>query len=105
MVKGDAGELREMVFALIDNALVHGAGAVVLGLNREGSAVLLTISDDGAGVSQDQREAVFERFHKADGASAGAGLGLAIVRQIARNHGGEACFMEAAMVEVRLPNC
>ncbi len=104
MVKGDAGELREMVFALIDNALAHGAGAVVLGLNRERFEVLLRISDDGAGVPPDQREAVFERFHKADAASPGAGLGLAIVRQIARNYGGDACFTGTATVEVRLPD-
>jgi len=101
-VKGDAGELREMVFALIDNALAHGAGMVVLELRRRGEGCVLTVRDEGRGVSADQREAVFERFHKADSASAGAGLGLAIVRQIARNHGGDARFAGPATIEVRL---
>jgi two-component system sensor histidine kinase TctE len=99
---GDAGELREMVFALIENALTHGRGDVVASLRREADETVLTVLDEGDGVAAEARETVFERFHKLEATSPGAGLGLAIVRQTARNHGGEARFVDGAAVEVRL---
>jgi two-component system, OmpR family, sensor histidine kinase TctE len=102
VVDGDAGELREMLYALIDNALVHGAGPVLVSLRGEGARAAVVVSDAGPGVPPAAREAVFERFHKQDAVSPGAGLGLAIVRQIARGHGGEARFVAAAAVEARL---
>lgn len=102
LLQGEAGELREMVFALIDNALNHGAGTVALDLKRQGEAIVLGVGDQGAGLPAAEWEAVFERFHKVDGTSPGAGLGLAIVRQIARNHGGDAHFVAASRVEVVL---
>ena len=101
-VNGDAGELRELLFALIDNALVHGDGRVLVELRMEGATAVVVVIDDGPGVSEDSREMVFERFCKGDPASPGAGLGLAIVRQIARGHGGEARFVGRAGIEVRL---
>ena len=102
LIRGEAGELREMVYALIDNALNHGAGTVSLSLAAEAVAVVLQVADEGGGAPPEQWEAMFKRFHKGDAASPGAGLGLAIVRQIARNHGGEARFAAPATVEVRL---
>jgi len=99
---GDAGELREMVFALIENALTHGRGDVVATLRREAGETVLTVLDEGDGIAPEVRETVFERFHKLEATSPGAGLGLAIVRQTARNHGGEARFVGGAAVEVRL---
>lgn len=98
----EAGELREMLDALIDNAVIHGAGKILIALSQELDRVVLTVSDRGTGVAAESREAVFDRFRKLDFTSAGVGLGLAIVRQIARRHGGEARFIEAATVEVRL---
>jgi two-component system sensor histidine kinase TctE len=102
VLQGDAGELREMLFALIDNALTHGAGRVLVELHRLAGLVALSVSDQGAGVPAAAWESVFERFHKQDAVSPGAGLGLAIVRQIARGHGGEARFIAASTIEVRL---
>lgn len=102
LVRGDEGELREMVFALIDNALVHGAGTVAITLDVAGGAGVLTVADGGPGVPPAAREAVFERFHKQNAASPGAGLGLAIVRQTARAHGGEARFAQPSAIEVTL---
>ena len=75
---------------------------MVATLRREADETLLTVLDQGAGVAGEARETVFERFHKLEAASPGAGLGLAIVRQTARNHGGEARFVGGAEVEVRL---
>jgi two-component system, OmpR family, sensor histidine kinase TctE len=104
ILRGDRGALYETVVALIDNALVHGEGRILAELaSEQGPAARLRVSDQGEGVRPDAREAVFERFHKCDAASAGAGLGLAIVRQTARGHGGEAAFAAAASVELRLP--
>ncbi|MDR3507884.1 MAG: HAMP domain-containing sensor histidine kinase [Caulobacteraceae bacterium] len=102
LLHGEAGELREMVFALIDNALTHGRGRVLLTLSQGSDVAVLEVSDDGPGVAEAEREQVFERFHKLDGASPGAGLGLAIVRQTARNHGGDARFIAASSLEIRL---
>jgi two-component system sensor histidine kinase QseC len=99
-LNGEAGELKEMLYALIDNALTHGAGRVLISLAADGPVIVLTVGDEGAGVVDG--ETMFERFHKGDGASPGAGLGLAIVRQTARGHGGEARFVAPAVVEVQL---
>jgi len=56
--------------------------------------VRLAIDDDGPGIPAEEREQVFDRFHRTDGArdrrSGGAGLGLAIVRAIAEAHSGSA---------------
>ena len=104
LVRGDQGELFELVVALLDNALVHGRGRILVELERaDERTVVLRVGDEGDGVVAEAREAVFERFHKLDAASGGAGLGLAIVRQTARGHGGEACFKDGAVVEVHLP--
>lgn len=103
VVHGDRGELFEMTVALLDNAVIHGRGRILVELSRNGDRmVVLRISDQGEGVATEAREAVFERFHKLDAASGGAGLGLAIVRQTARAHGGEARFLDGAAVEVVL---
>jgi two-component system, OmpR family, sensor histidine kinase TctE len=107
-VRGEAGALRDLLFALLDNARVHGAGEVTVALDTikgeggEGAAVL-SVADRGGGVPEGEREAMFERFRQRDASRGGAGLGLAIVRQAARNHGGEARFTAAATVQVRLP--
>ncbi len=103
IVHGDQGELFEMVVALLDNALIHGRGRILVELSRgDDQTAVLRVSDQGDGVAGEEREAVFERFHKLDAATGGAGLGLAIVRQTARGHGGEARFLDGASVEVVL---
>jgi signal transduction histidine kinase len=68
------------------------------------------VSDDGPGIDRDELEQVFERFHRTDDdrsrKTGGAGLGLAIVRAIARAHGGEARAMptvRGARLELELP--
>jgi len=54
------------------------------------------------GVPAELKEAMFERFRKVKQTSAGAGLGLAIVRQVARSHGGEASFLSEAVCGVKV---
>lgn len=98
-VRGDEVLLRELVANLIDNALRYTpAGGVVtveVGVERKTAtnadkAVVLRVDDSGPGIGIDERERVFDRFYRPAGSSApGNGLGLAIVRAIARRHGGE----------------
>jgi two-component system sensor histidine kinase QseC len=95
-VLGHPDDLRDMVRNLLDNAIVHGRGVVQVTVRRQtngsGEEIVLEVADDGDGVSAELRDLVFDRFRKAAANSPGAGLGLAIVRQVARNHGGDARF-------------
>jgi two-component system sensor histidine kinase QseC len=93
-VRGRPDDLRDAVRNLLDNALSHGAGTVRVnvGETRDGAgrrAALVEVADQGPGVPDELREAVFDRFRKVAPASPGAGLGLAIVRHVVRTHGGE----------------
>jgi two-component system sensor histidine kinase TctE len=107
---GQPDELRDAVRNLLENALVHGGGAVRVRVREEpgggaGRRAVVEVSDEGPGIAEGLREAVFERFRKAAPASPGAGLGLAIVRQVARAHGGEARVRSGpgCRVEIALP--
>lgn len=102
-VSGDALMLTEMLGNLIDNALrhTHPGGTVTVSVARaveDGRArVLLSVEDDGPGIPEAERERVFERFHRVLGTGTeGAGLGLAIVREIAGAHGGRVELAPAA---------
>ncbi|UOD32113.1 HAMP domain-containing histidine kinase [Massilia violaceinigra] len=91
---GDARLLRRLVRNLLENAARHGAGTEVhASLRLEGKdAIVLDICDSGPGVPEAQRERIFEPFYRVPGASesaGGVGLGLSLVRQIARHHGGD----------------
>ena len=91
-VRGDPRLLRRMIRNLLENARRHGAPPVDVRVGQTGGAVELTVCDQGSGIPDADREDVFRPFRRFAGAeaSAGAGLGLALVRQIARRHGGEA---------------
>jgi signal transduction histidine kinase len=92
---GDAMLLRRLVRNLLDNAKVHGGGATLVRIERHAGRVHLRVEDAGAGVNAADHEKIFEPFYRASAAtrSSGAGLGLAIVRQIARAHGGDVKYM------------
>lgn len=89
-VQGDARILRRMVRNLLENARRYGTVVVA----RVGPGARVTIEDDGPGVPVGERERIFEPFFRVsghrEGADGGVGLGLALVRQIARAHGAEA---------------
>ncbi|HZU61393.1 MAG TPA: HAMP domain-containing sensor histidine kinase, partial [Solirubrobacteraceae bacterium] len=92
----DPDRLAQAVRNLARNAVEHTeerTGLVRLEVERVGpSAVRFAVLDDGPGIPVDERERIFERFHRVDGArsraSGGTGLGLAIVQAIAEAHGG-----------------
>ncbi len=92
-VRGDERALRRLVRNLLDNADKHAGGeqVEVVVTPVEGGARLV-VRDRGPGVPEAERESIFEAFHRAvdhrEGAHGGVGLGLALVREIARAHGG-----------------
>jgi signal transduction histidine kinase len=89
-IRGDARLLRRLTRNLLDNARRHGAPPVTVSLARQGGQAILEVADGGAGVPEAERDQLFTPFHRVGGDSKGAGLGLALVRQIARLHGGDA---------------
>jgi two-component system, OmpR family, sensor kinase len=93
-IGADSEQLRRALINLLSNARRHAgpSGKVELSATAEGGRLTIRVDDDGPGIPPQERERVFERFHRADGArdrgSGGAGLGLAIARSIAESHGG-----------------
>lgn len=108
-LRGDRDLLVQMAANLIENAVAHATGAshMTITASRDGGAAILRVADDGPGIPPEEAEAVFRRFHRLDPArrTGGAGLGLPLVRAIARLHGGEARIAPqegGAAVEVRM---
>ena len=91
-IEGDALLIKEMLGNLLDNATryTQPGGQVTVRVTVEHAKVLLSVEDTGPGIPPDERERVFERFHRVLGTSTeGCGLGLAIVREIAQSHNAE----------------
>jgi signal transduction histidine kinase len=93
---GDPALLRRLLRNLLENARRHGGGVdVELEVSKLGPGVArVSVADRGPGVADAERERIFAPFYRPPGASeskdGGFGLGLALVRQIARHHGGDA---------------
>jgi two-component system, OmpR family, sensor kinase len=92
VVDGDPIALKRLVTNLVDNALKFGSNARGR-VFSEGGMAIVEIDDDGPGVPEAEIERAFEPFHRLESSrsreTGGAGLGLAVVRAIARGHGGE----------------
>jgi signal transduction histidine kinase len=86
-------ELERVVANLLDNARRHARSRVDLSFRRTPESAVVAVADDGSGVSEADRERVFDRFARLDEARArdtgGSGLGLAIARELVRRRGGE----------------
>lgn len=110
-VQGNALLLQELLGNLIDNALRYApeGGTVTVGCGEDTAGAWLRVEDNGRGVPEAEREKIFERFHQSPGSLLdGNGLGLAIVRQIAHQHGATVRVSNSerlggALFEVRLP--
>jgi signal transduction histidine kinase len=92
-VQGDRHLLSQAVANLLDNALKYTPkGAVSLTVRRAGNRARLEVADTGPGIPADRRDAVFDRFVRLEGSRStpGNGLGLSLVRAVAKLHGGEA---------------
>ena len=97
IVVGDADELKAAVWNLIDNAVKYSAADPKVNITLEETAdhsrYALKVSDRGAGISPHELKRVFRRFYRIHGMSVrakGSGLGLFIVRSVAKRHGGKA---------------
>ncbi len=91
-IQGDGDGLIRLFVNLLDNAIKYtDTGRVVVSAHSAGDKVQIEVSDSGAGIPPTQLARIFERFYRVDPArsSSGAGLGLAIARQVVRAHGGE----------------
>ncbi|MEQ8142630.1 ATP-binding protein [Streptomyces sp. OP7] len=110
-VSGSPGQLGRVLGNLLDNAARHARARVAVTVRREGAWAVLAVADDGEGVAEADRERIFERFVRLDAARSrddgGAGLGLAIARDVAVRHGGTltagAAPAGGALFELRLP--
>jgi signal transduction histidine kinase len=94
VLRGDPLLLRHLVRNLLENAQRHGQGTEIrAALEPTTQTVTLVVEDRGPGISEQERERVFAPFYRSKGAdrkAEGTGLGLSLVRQVARYHGGEA---------------
>jgi PAS domain S-box-containing protein len=88
-VRGHRGRLQQVLINLLLNAAqaLPGGGEIRIAIDREGEALRVRVSDNGIGIPAAQLPRIFEPFFS--GRSGGTGLGLAVVREIVSEHGGE----------------
>jgi PAS domain S-box-containing protein len=104
--RADPGRLAQLLDNLLDNAVRHGAPPIGLGVTVEDD-VSIVVTDGGDGIPLDLEGRLFDRF-AFTGPAGGTGLGLYLVREIARRHGGDATYLppthaRPSTFEVRLP--
>ena len=101
-------DVEQILDNLIENALVHGGGAVTIETRAAGARAMLAVEDRGRGIRDEEAARVLERFYRGSEAPAGgSGLGLAIVRDLAERWEGEVRVGPGpgggARVEIELP--
>ncbi len=95
VLMGDESKLSQVVYNLIDNAVKYTpeGGQVAVRLESEGKEAVLTVSDNGIGIPEEDVKHIFDRFYRVDKArsraTGGTGLGLSIVAQMVKLHGGD----------------
>ncbi len=112
-IEGDREQIRQLVVILVDNALRYtpSGGSVAVIVGKASNDAALEVRDTGIGIPREAQDHVFERFYRADEArnrdSGGAGLGLAIAKQLVEDHDGrislESVPGEGSTFTVRLP--
>ncbi|WP_052230030.1 HAMP domain-containing sensor histidine kinase [Streptomyces sp. CT34] len=101
-VHGDPRQLARLLRNLLDNAVRHARGRVLVTVSADAATAtaLVEVRDDGPGIPAEHHEKIFERFTRLDASrnrtSGGTGLGLAIAREIAHNHHGTLTLGETA---------
>lgn len=112
VVRGDRRRLHHVLSNLLDNADRYAGGAVRVVVGRDGPWATITVEDAGPGVAPGERERIFERFYRGSAsgrrhAGGGTGLGLALVAEHVRAHGGSVAVDDrpggGARFTVRLP--
>ncbi|MBX5186321.1 HAMP domain-containing histidine kinase [Rhizobium sp. NZLR5] len=90
-LRGDAGAIERVMTNLVQNAIEHGGRHVTLRVTASG----FEVEDDGPGIPLEERDRVFEPFHRLRPRSTGSGLGLNLVQQIIERHGGRVSIVSA----------
>ena len=103
--KGEEQDLFEMLGNLIDNAGKWARQRVVVDIQPQGSALCITVDDDGPGIAPDQRARMFERGVQLDEQHPGSGLGLNIVQTLAHTYGGSVEALDSPLGGARLQLC
>lgn len=98
---GEQQDLQEMLGNLLDNACKWAGRRVEVGLRRDGPRLQITVDDDGPGIEPQRREAVFARGARADERVSGSGLGLDIVRDLARLYRGDVWLADSPLGGLR----
>jgi len=94
-VRVERQDLDEMLGNLIENAAKYGGGRVFVTVEPKDGAVEILVEDDGRGIPEQEREAIFQRGARLDTDKPGTGLGLAIVRDVAEIYGGRITLEES----------
>ena len=104
VVRGDRAALERAIRNLVENARRHGpaGGRVAVTVSERDGRALISVEDEGAGLSAEDAARAFERFWRARPDGRGSGLGLSIVRATAERHGG-AATAAAARFTLDLP--
>jgi signal transduction histidine kinase len=112
-IPGQTTKLRHLVANLVGNAIRFvppGTGRIGVSATRDGASVVLAVRDNGVGIPAGYHQAIFEMFRRVpngEGAHAGSGMGLAIVKRIVETHGGEVWVESTpgvgSVFRVRLP--
>jgi two-component system, OmpR family, sensor histidine kinase RstB len=107
IVLGEAYLLRRLIRNLLENASRHGRPPIRVEVKRQSASAILEVVDRGDGIAEAERESIFMPFHRLKADAKGSGLGLSLVRQIARLHGGDVVVAprpgEPSCFQVRLP--
>lgn len=91
LIRADVNKIIWVVTNLVGNALryTEEKGSIIVKAIRKGSRVIFSVSDTGKGIPDIYHEKIFQKFVQIDGGNGGAGLGLAICKEIVEAHGGE----------------
>lgn len=106
--QGDEGDLMELLGNIIDNACKYGRHSITISSQRLNSDLQITVDDDGIGVADDIKHTILTRGARADTASAGQGIGLAVAVDILSSYGGAIDITRSplggARFSLRIPN-
>lgn len=109
-IEGNSALLRELFVNLVENAIkyIPRGGCVTVRLTDQNKHYIVEVEDDGAGIPDEDKPRVFERFYRRQQDGTGCGLGMAIVKEIAERHGGTVELLDAQphglIVRVELPH-
>lgn len=101
-ITGNDTLIYRAIYNLLENAVKYNrpGGSVSVEINQNNEFADIIVTDTGAGIDQNDWEQIFEPFFRVDKsrsrAMGGAGLGLALVREIARQHGGDVCILQSS---------